>query len=131
MSKTNSKAIQLTPLEEELMTILWNNGPGTVHDVIAHLPSNRQLAYTSISTILRILEKKNILISKKSGRSHVYVPKVTLETYTQKTVNKIIKQSFAGKPLALANYLLDNYKLTSSEIDELETLIKEKLGQQS
>lgn len=131
MSKTKKETINLTPLEDKLMTILWQHGAGTVHDVIKHLSATRKLAYTSVSTILRILEKKNILTSKKNGRSHIYIPKVSLETYTKKSINKIINQSFSGKPLALANYLFDNYKLTQSEINELEEMIKEKLEKQS
>ncbi len=128
MSKTKQKTIQLTPLEEELMMILWQNGPGTVHDVMQHLSAVRKLAYTSVSTILRILEKKNIVTTKKNGRSHIYIPKISVTTYTNNALDKLITQSFAGKPLALANYLIDNYELTASEADELETLIKEKLG---
>jgi predicted transcriptional regulator len=60
-----SEMLQLTPVEHELMEILWALDGGTVREVIAALPSARQLAYTSVSTILRILQHKKILTAVK------------------------------------------------------------------
>ncbi|HEY0706619.1 MAG TPA: BlaI/MecI/CopY family transcriptional regulator, partial [Polyangia bacterium] len=58
----------LTEVELELMTILWQLGGGTVNEVMAALPEGRTLAYTSVSTILRILEQKGVLSAEKVGR---------------------------------------------------------------
>ena len=64
----------LTEVELELMTALWKLGEGSVADVLETLPKERKLAYTSVSTILRILEQKKVLKARKEGRGHVYVP---------------------------------------------------------
>ena len=66
-TKVVSGKYQLTPVEHELMEILWILGQGTVRDVLAHLPNSRKLAYTSVSTILRILQQKKILTAKENG----------------------------------------------------------------
>ena len=58
------------------MTILWRLGEGTVSEVRAELPAERALAYTSVSTVLRILEKKGLVRPRKAGRGHVYIPAV-------------------------------------------------------
>ena len=70
----------LTEVELELMTILWSLSEGSVADVIERLPKNRNLAYTSVSTILRILEQKGTLKARKEGRGHIYMPLVSKES---------------------------------------------------
>ena len=71
----------LTEVELELMTILWRIGGGTVNDVLEALPPTRPLAYTSVATILRILEQKGVLGTDKVGRGHRYQPLVPQDTY--------------------------------------------------
>ena len=65
---------RLTEVELELMSILWRLQGGSVGDVMSALPRERALAYTSVSTILRILEGKGVLAARKEGRGHVYTP---------------------------------------------------------
>ena len=74
VKKTKAAEKLLTEVELELMTILWKKGEGSVADVIEGLPKDRNLAYTSVSTILRILEQKGALKTRKEGRGHVYIP---------------------------------------------------------
>jgi predicted transcriptional regulator len=97
----------LTEVELELMTILWRLGEGTVNDVIAGLPPARPLAYTSVSTVLRILEKKGFLASRKQGRGHVYVPRVTKATYESFSVRDLITRVFDGTPGELVRCLVE------------------------
>src|SRR5690242_526540 len=86
----------LTETELELMTILWRLEEGTVADVIAELPEERDLAYTSVSTILRILEQKNILKTRKEGRGHIYTPLIKKSEYETKTVKHVVERVFDG-----------------------------------
>ena len=65
MKKNAEEKSLLTKTELELMNLLWDLGEGSVRDVMAALPQDRDLAYTSVSTILRILEKKEFLKSRK------------------------------------------------------------------
>ncbi len=67
----------LTETELELMTPLWKMGEGSVNDILAKLPKERKLAYTSVSTIIRILEQKEVVASRKEGRGHIYFPLIS------------------------------------------------------
>ena len=97
----------LTEVELELMTILWRLGEGTVNDVIAGLSAERPLAYTSVSTVLRILERKGVLGSRKQGRGHVYLPRVSKATYASFSVRDLITRVFDGTPSALVRCLVE------------------------
>jgi BlaI family transcriptional regulator, penicillinase repressor len=116
----------LTPVELELMEILWKLGEGTVHDVIAHLSTKRQLAYTSVSTMLRILQQKNILGIKKLSRQHVYYPLLRKETYATRSIKKIVQQVFSGNSAELVAYLVDKNRLSIDEINTLQQLLDSK-----
>src|SRR5262252_2575855 len=88
----------LTEVELELMTILWRDEGGTVADVMAALPQDRPLAYTSVSTMLRILEQKGILRSEKVGRGHRYVPLVARDAYEVFALDQVVGKMFGGEP---------------------------------
>ncbi len=117
----------LTETELELMTILWRLGEGSVADVMAQLPPGRDLAYTSVSTILRILEQKGVLQTRKEGRGHIYIPRLKKSDYEAKTVKHVVDRVFDGTPVALIRQLLDAVKLNEDDLKELKQLI-EKAG---
>lgn len=126
MKKSKAKEIDnklLTDTELELMTILWRLGEATVNDVIAQLPKERNLAYTSVSTILRILEQKEILQTRKEGRGHIYTPQIEKSEYEAKTVKHVVDRVFDGTPLALVRQLLSSGQLSESDLKELKSLI--------
>lgn len=119
-------ANHLTPVELELMEILWRIKEGSVHDVMLHLPRDRNLAYTSVSTMLRILQQKNVLDIKKIGRLHIYYPVLSKETYATYSINKIVKGAFSGKSAELLAYLVDKNQLSMDEINALQQLLDAK-----
>lgn len=116
---------RLTEVELELMNILWKLGEGSVADVIGLLPSDRDLAYTSVSTILRILEQKEVLLARKEGRGHIYVPVLKKSEYEVQTLQHVVDRVFDGTPVALVKQLLGNMKVNSSEIEEIKKLLNE------
>lgn len=129
MSKSKPKSFSneklLTETELELMTILWRLGEGTVADVIEGLPVERDLAYTSVSTILRILEQKKVLKTRKEGRGHIYIPVLGKEEYESKTVKHLVHRVFDGAPTALVKQLVSSIPLGDDEVEELERIIAE------
>lgn len=129
MRKTKeAKDKLLTETELELMTILWKLGEGSVNDVLEHLPKERNLAYTTVSTILRILEQKGVLKTRKEGRGHIYIPKIKKADYEAKTLKHVVDRVFDGTPVALVRQLLDTVKLNETELKELRKLIDEAGG---
>ena len=75
--RRTSRPKLLTEVELELMSALWQLDEATVRDVLATLPAGRTLAYTSVATVLRILEDKKLVNSRKVGKAHVYRPAVS------------------------------------------------------
>lgn len=116
----------LTPVEFELMEILWELNEGSVHDVLAKLPTTRKLAYTSVSTMLRILQQKNILAAKKQGRQHIYRPVLTKQVFANYTIKKIVKSIFSGNAAELVNYLLDKNSLSENELNTIQQALNTK-----
>lgn len=124
MKKNQSERL-LTETELELMNIIWKLGEGSVADVMTELPKARELAYTSVSTILRILEQKDVLETRKEGRNHIYIPLITKEEYESRTLNHIVDKVFDGTPMALARQLLRSKGLSKDELSELKKLISQ------
>jgi len=121
-----SEKYNLTPVEFELMDILWKIGQGTVRDVMSQLSASRDLAYTSVSTILRILEQKGILSAKKSNQKrHIYSPIFSKEKFAQHSVSKIVDQVFSGNSVELVAYLM-NKNITIDEITAIQKLLNSK-----
>jgi predicted transcriptional regulator len=118
----------LTETELELMTILWRLKEGSVSDVMTQLSEERDLAYTSVSTILRILEQKNILKTRKEGRGHIYTPVLEKNEYEAKAVRHVVERVFDGTPVALVRQLLDTVKMNDEDLKELKDMINQMGG---
>lgn len=117
---------QLTEVELELMTVLWKQGEGAVADVMEALPKERKLAYTSVSTILRILEQKGVLKTRKEGRGHIYIPILQKSDYEAKTIHHVMNSVFEGAPLALVKQLLNSVPLSETDLAEIQELLKSR-----
>jgi predicted transcriptional regulator len=128
MARKSPEEKLLTDTELELMNIIWKLREGTVNDVLRDLPQERDLAYTSVSTILRILEQKKILKARKEGRGHVYVPLVSKSEYEGKTLKHVVDQVFEGAPLSLARQLINTGNLSKNELSELKKMIEKLEG---
>ena len=123
MKRTKHAEKLLTEVEFELMSILWNLGEGSVADVIAQLPKDRDLAYTSVSTILRILEQKTFLNIRKEGRGHIYIPALERSEYKTKAVKDVVDRIFDGTPASLVRQLLDSGEVSDQELAEIKRII--------
>lgn len=123
------KPDQLTETELELMNLLWDRGEGTVRDVMAMLPRGRDLAYTSVSTILRILEQKKMLKTRKEGNTHIYVPVVSREAYQGKFLRRMVSTLFEGTPSALVAKLVQEEDLSQDELKRLRAILDERMKQ--
>jgi len=121
----------LTPVELELMQIVWKLGEVSVADVLAALPAERKLAYTSVSTVLRILEQKGVVRSRKVGRGHVYSALLAREDYEARSVRHLVETVFAGTASALVERLVEAVPLSAEEVEQLRKLLGQKKGEPS
>jgi predicted transcriptional regulator len=125
MKRTKPKL--LTDVELELMSILWKLGQGSVNDVLDSLPRGRDLAYTSVSTMLRILEQKGFVKSRKEGRGHSYSPTLTKESYEATSLHHLVDHVFDGTPSSLVRRLLEAEKLDADELRAIRELLDKRL----
>lgn len=121
------KSDLLTEVELEFMNELWALGEGTVRDVLARLPEDRDLAYTSAATILRILEQKEFVTSRKEGKSHVYIPALARDTYQSRTLRDLSMKLFDDTPATLVARLLNDDQLTEEALGQIRALVDRRL----
>lgn len=115
-------------VELEMMNIIWRIGPCSVAQVLEQLKPQRELAYTSVSTIVRILEQKGYVTSEKEGRGHLYEAAVSKETYQALSLKRLVSNVFDGAPSVLVQRLLDSETLSSQELAQIKALLLEKGG---
>jgi predicted transcriptional regulator len=122
-NKPVSDEKRLTNVELELMSILWKLGEASVAQVIGGLPPERVLAYTSVSTILRILEGKGFLAARREGRGHLYKPQISRSAYEARAVKDVVNRVFQGVPVAMVRQLLEHVEMSDDDVRELRKLV--------
>jgi BlaI family transcriptional regulator, penicillinase repressor len=119
----------LTKAEEQVMHILWNLERGFVKDIIEGLPEPRP-AYNTVSTIIRILEKKEFVDHKAFGKTHQYFPLVSKDEYTKHTANRLVDNYFDGSFKNLVSFFVRDNEMTVKEMDQLMQIIESRKQQQ-
>ena len=125
------KSDLLTEVELEFMTELWALGEGTVRDVLERLPEDRNLAYTSGATILRILEQKAFVTSRKEGKSHVYIPALAKDEYQSRSLKDLSAKLFDDTPASLVAALVNDGELTEEALGQIRALVDRRLKDDS
>ncbi|KIC16260.1 BlaI/MecI/CopY family transcriptional regulator [Leisingera sp. ANG-Vp] len=118
----------LTEVELEFMTVVWDLGGGTVRDILAELNKAQERAYTSVATVLKIMEQKGFLTSERKDRSLVYRPAVPKAEYQKTSLKNLSSKLFNGAPAALVARLVDDEDVTDEMLEEMRALLDERLG---
>ncbi len=109
---------ELTRAEENIMQILWKIEKGVVHDVITHLP-NPKPSYNTVSTIIRILEKKGFVGYKAYGKTHEYYPEISKEQYTKATADKLLSNYFENSFEKMLSFFVKEKKVDIKDLDDI------------
>lgn len=117
----------LTEVELEFMTQLWGLGSGTVRDILSQLAPDRNLAYTSGATIMRILQQKNFVTSNKRGKTLVYHPLLAKDTYQSRSLRNMSEKLFDNAPVSLVARLLDDTNLSEDVLAQMRDLLDRRL----
>ena len=105
------------------MDIIWDRGPSTVQDVVDALPADSPLAYSTVLTMLRILEKKAYLTHKKEGRAFVYQASVEKQEARQGALQHLMKRFFDDSPELLVLNLMESSSFDAADLDRLKSMI--------
>ena len=120
------KSSTLTEAELKLMEVLWLRGECTVGDVVAAFPSKSRPAYSTVLTILRILEQKQYVTHRKEGRAFVYAAKVGRKEARRSALNLLVSRFFDNSPELLMLNILERQKMHPQELQRLKKKIEEE-----
>lgn len=120
------KELQLTRAEEQVMKILWDIGEGLVKDVRDRFPDPKP-ARNTVSTVIRILEKKGFVDHKAYGNVYIYFPVVSKEMYSKNQLFGLIESYFDNSFSAMASFFAKEKDLTVGEFDELIDELRDEL----
>jgi len=119
------KTQELTRAELEIMQILWQKEKGFVNDILESFPQPKP-AYNTVSTIVRILEKKGFVSHRAFGKSHEYYPIVSKAEYTSGLMTNVLNSFFGGSVGNMVSFLSHDKGITVSEADEIIKMLQKK-----
>jgi len=122
MAKKSLQA--LSPAETEILRLVWQREPATVQEICGALPKDRLIAYATVQTLLRRLEKKGYVQHEVQGKAHLFSAAVKREQVIKRTVGDFVERLFGGDPLPLMLHLADQTDLKADDIEELKKLIE-------
>lgn len=108
----------LTKAEEEVMQIIWQLDRCLVRDIIEHL-GDPDIPHSTVSSVVRILEKKGFVDHKAYGKTYEYFPIITKEEYAQHGVQSLMEKYFGGSPKKLVSFLVEKEDMKLKELNEL------------
>jgi len=118
------KSPTLTEAELRLMEVLWQNGPGTVQEILQGLPETAPLAYNSVLTTIRILEQKGYVKHVKDGRAHVYTPLIQREEATRSEIRRLVNRFFGSSHELLVLNILEDQTVDAKELNRLRKMLE-------
>jgi len=129
MSRPTSK--HPTELELEILKVLWHIGPATVRQVRDELAAIRDLAYTTVMTMMTIMDTKGYVQRKKDGRSFIYEAKYHAQKASKNMLQDIVDRLFGGSTTAVMQHLLETSELDDDELKQIRSLINRKAREKS
>ena len=117
---------ELTKAEAQVMHYIWELEKSFLKDIVEAFPEPRP-AYTTISTVIRVLVKKGYVDYNTYGKVHEYYPKVTRKAYFRKHVKSIINNHFDGSVVSFASFFTGDENLDLGELEEIKQMIDQKI----
>src|SRR5215469_14073394 len=118
----------LTGQELEIMKIVWERDSVTVRDVYEAILERRKVAYTTVMTMMKILEQKQYLRKKQSDRAYIYRPAQPKRQVVGAMVRDFVNRVFNGSAEPLLVHLVEEHDLSREDLDEIARLREESRG---
>ena len=113
----------LGDLQLQVMEVIWRKGRASVADVHAELSARRKIAYTTVLTTLRALERRGMVAHEQVGKAYVYEPAVNRRSYAAASVDKLVDDLFAGRKEQLLSHLLGAERIGPGQLKEIRRLL--------
>lgn len=117
---------ELTRAEEQVMQILWRLGKGFVKDIIAHFDDPKP-AYNTVSTVIRILERKGFVSYKQYGNTYQYFPTVSRDAYTSSFLGTFVGKYFAHSYKDMVSFFAKKEDISLQELEEMKKLVDQEI----
>lgn len=116
----------LGELQLGVMNVVWDLGEATVGQVRDQLTAEKELAYTTVLSVMQKLEKAGWLKHRTDGRSYVYLPRRSRPDAERNALRQFTERAFGGDPLVLFQHLLDDDRMTEAELAELRKMLERR-----
>jgi predicted transcriptional regulator len=120
---------ELTRAEEQIMQVLWRLGKGFVKDIVDELPEPKP-AYNTVSTIVRILEKKGFVSHQAYGKTHEYYPLTSKDEYKKSYLQSFIKRYFGNSFQEMVSFFASDRDISLEELEEIRKLLNQEIVKQ-
>lgn len=117
------KSTELTPAEQKIMQLLWQQGPLSVRDITGMLSEQQPVAYTTVQTLCRILLDKGHVSAEKQGKAFIYQAQTVQQEARSQALLSLLKKFFGGSPDLLAQHLLQELQLSAEVAAQLQAKI--------
>lgn len=118
--------ISLTKAEEQIMQYLWKLEKAFLKDIVEQFPNPRP-AYTTISTVIRVLVKKKFVNFNTYGKIHEYFPLISKEDYFREQFKGVVKNFFSGSVSNFTSFFTEDEELNLTELEEMKEMIEKKI----
>jgi BlaI family penicillinase repressor len=121
---------ELTKTEEPIMQALWKLKKAFVKDIIEHLPEDPKPPYNTVSSVVRILERKGYVGFTAYGKTYEYFPLISKAQYRANSLKRMLARYFDNSPAALVSYMVEE-TLSPKEVEQLRKLLDDEQGKSS
>jgi BlaI family transcriptional regulator, penicillinase repressor len=118
-------------LEMQVLSVLWQRGPSAVRDVLDAMPDGKSRAYTTILTVMQVMEKKGLVSHTAQGNTHIYAAAISREQVAGPLLKDLVRHLFGGSRVTALQHLLQENEVSPGELDEIKQLIATHEKEQS
>lgn len=118
------KTVKPSDLEMQILSVLWDRGASSAREVLEAMPDGKKRAYTSILSVMQVMEKKGLLKHTNRGVAHVYSPAVSKRRVIRPFMRKVLNEVFGGRPSAMMQALLTETAVSDAELAEIHKLLE-------
>jgi predicted transcriptional regulator len=112
-------------LELQVLSVLWREGPSTVRRLLERMPDGKKRSYTTILSVLQVMEGKKLVTHRNEGRAHVYRPLVQRNQVLGPMLRNMVKRVFGGSTCEAVQHLLDENAVGADELAAIQQLLEE------
>lgn len=112
-------------LELQILSLLWERGPMTARQVLERMRDGKPRAYTTVLSVMQVMEKKGLLTHRSAGQTHVYRPKVTRARVIGRLLGRLVNHVFGGDPSAAVQSLLQQTPVSPEELAQIRSVVEQ------